>query len=167
MSKPTNKEELLLQSNHNYSKLVDLVNEIPENDQLFDFPTRYLNRHISDVFMHLYHWHNLFFDWYQQGMNQQKPAMPAPGYTWKTTPQLNQSIWEQHQNTSLESAQTLLNQSHKKITQLIEKHSNDELYEKKRYRWTGSTSLGAYLISATSSHYHWAFQLIKKAYKNT
>ncbi|HOP45228.1 MAG TPA: ClbS/DfsB family four-helix bundle protein, partial [Flavobacteriales bacterium] len=38
----------------------------------------------------------------------------------------------------------------------------EELFEKKRYRWTGSTSLGAYLVSATSSHYDWALKLIQK-----
>ena len=42
---------------------------------------------------------------------------------------------------------------------------DDELFEKKRYKWTGSTSLGAYLVSATSSHYDWAFKLIKKCLK--
>lgn len=165
MSKPKNKEELLQQSALNYSKLTDFIREIPEKDQLFEFPPNYLNRHISDVLMHLYHWHNLFFEWYQQGMNHKKSAMPAPGFTWKTTPALNKIIWQQHQHTSLDQAQEFLQQSHTKIIQLIEKHTNDELFEKKRYPWTGSTSLGAYLISATSSHYHWAFQLIKKAYK--
>lgn len=38
-----------------------------------------------------------------------------------------------------------------------------ELFEKKRYKWTGTTLLGAYFVSATSSHYDWAYKLIKKA----
>ncbi len=48
---------------------------------------------------------------------------------------------------------------------LIEKHSDVELFEKKRYKWTGTTSLGAYLISSTSSHYDWAIKLIKRSMK--
>ena len=39
--------------------------------------------------------------------------------------------------------------------------------EKKKYKWTGSTSLGAYLVSATSSHYDWAYKLIKKCLKTS
>lgn len=30
-----------------------------------------------------------------------------------------------------------------------------ELFTKRLYSWTGSTSLGAYLVSSTSSHYDW------------
>ncbi|MEL6140134.1 MAG: ClbS/DfsB family four-helix bundle protein, partial [Bacteroidota bacterium] len=33
------------------------------------------------------------------------------------------------------------------------------------YAWTGTTSLGAYLISSTSSHYDWAYKLIKRCKK--
>jgi hypothetical protein len=45
----------------------------------------------------------------------------------------------------------------------METHSDEELFEKKRYQWTGTTSLGSYLVSATSSHYEWALKLIKRA----
>ncbi|MEM7107806.1 MAG: ClbS/DfsB family four-helix bundle protein [Bacteroidota bacterium] len=48
---------------------------------------------------------------------------------------------------------------------MIEEHSEEELFEKKRYKWTGTTSLAAYLISATSSHYDWALKLMKKCFK--
>jgi hypothetical protein len=46
---------------------------------------------------------------------------------------------------------------------LIEAHGDEELFTKKRYAWTGSTSLGAYLVSATSSHYDWATKKLRKA----
>ncbi|MDR1911573.1 MAG: ClbS/DfsB family four-helix bundle protein, partial [Helicobacteraceae bacterium] len=37
----------------------------------------------------------------------------------------------------------------------------DELFTKNKYEWTGTTSLGSYLISATSSHYDWGLKTIK------
>jgi hypothetical protein len=37
----------------------------------------------------------------------------------------------------------------------LKTYTNDEQLTKKKYAWTGTTSLGAYLISATSSHYEW------------
>ena len=91
--------------------------------------------------------------------------MPAKGYTWKTTPDLNKWILEFYQNTSLDEAKYNLKDSFQKNQKIIENHTDDELFEKKRYKWTGTTSLGAYLISATSSHYDWALKLIKKAKK--
>ncbi|MEM6360167.1 MAG: ClbS/DfsB family four-helix bundle protein [Bacteroidota bacterium] len=43
--------------------------------------------------------------------------------------------------------------SYSQLREIIIKHTNDELFEKKRYKWTGTTSLGSYLISAISSYY--------------
>jgi hypothetical protein len=34
-------------------------------------------------------------------------------------------------------------------------YTDDELFTKKRYRWTGSTSVANYAVSATTSHYDW------------
>ena len=51
------------------------------------------------------------------------------------------------------------------MTDLIKRHNDEELFVKKRYAWTGTTTLGSYFISATSSHYDWALKLITKAYK--
>jgi hypothetical protein len=66
---------------------------------------------------------------------------------------------------AFQRAKTLLDASYQDIQKLIIAHTNEELFEKKRYKWTGSTSLGAYLISNTSSHYDWAIKLIKKSMK--
>ena len=40
-----------------------------------------------------------------------------------------------------------------------------ELFEKRRYRWTGSTSVGSYAVSATTSHYDWAMKHLRKSRK--
>jgi hypothetical protein len=104
----------------------------------------------------------MMLGWYEVGMSGEKPDMPAKGYTWAALPKLNRIIWEDYQNTKLEDAKTSLYESDKKVQALIQKHSDSELFEKKRYKWTGSTSLGAYLISNTSSHYDWAIKRIKK-----
>ena len=76
---------------------------------------------------------------------------------------INLEIFKKYSNTDLEEAKTLLNNSFAKIQKLIEKHSNEDLFLKQKYEWTGTTSLGAYLISSTSSHYDWAYKIIKKA----
>ncbi|SEJ82589.1 hypothetical protein SAMN05192553_1212 [Cyclobacterium xiamenense] len=144
---------------------MDFIGSFSEKDQFSEFPKGTMNRNIRDVLMHLHHWHLMMMEWYTIGMKGEKPEMPAKGYTWKTTPELNKWIWEKYKDTSLEDAKKDLKSSYKKVRRLIEKHSDEELFEKKRYKWTGTTSLGAYLVSATSSHYDWAYKLIKKAKK--
>lgn len=165
MPKPKNKEELLFQSQENYQKLIRLIATFSEEEQQKDFPKGTMNRNIRDVLAHLYHWHQMFLEWYKIGMNGKKPPMPAENYTWKMTPELNRWIFEKYQKMELSEAKKHFENSHQKVQNLIEKHTNEALFTKKKYHWTGSTSLGAYLISATSSHYHWAIQLIKKAKK--
>lgn len=162
MPRPKNKTELLNLSQKNYEKLMAFINTLPIEKQNQTFPTGTMNRNIRDVLAHLHHWHLLFLNWYEVGMKGEKPKMPAAGYTWKTTPELNYKIWEKYQNMDLETAKTKFVATYLSIKQLIENHADEELFTKKYYKWTNSTSLGSYLVSATSSHYDWAFKLIKK-----
>ncbi|MEM6841201.1 MAG: ClbS/DfsB family four-helix bundle protein [Bacteroidota bacterium] len=143
MSRPKTKPELLDLSQKNIDKLNCYVDSFSLEEQQAEFPEGTMNRNIRDVLAHLHHWHLMILDWYKVGIQGEKPDIPAKGYTWKTVPELNRKIWEKYKK----------------------EHSNEELFEKKRYKWTGSTSLGSYLISATSSHYDWAYKLIKKAKK--
>jgi len=165
MARPKNKSELLDLSKKYFESIVEFIENLPQAEQNKAFPEGTLNRTIRDVLMHLHHWHLMMLEWYAIGMMGEKPEMPAKGYTWKTTPELNKWIWEKYANTPLTDAKVNFYSSYKNVRRLIEKHSDEELFEKKRYKWTGTTSLGAYLVSATSSHYEWALKLIKKVYK--
>ncbi len=152
-------------SEGNFKKLNTLVDSYSEVEQVEEFPKGSLNRNIRDVLAHLHCWHVMILDWYEVGMSGKKPDMPAKGYTWKETTALNKEIWNKYQDTDLKEVRKLLDDSHAKVQKLINDHSDEELFEKKRYKWTGSTSLGVYLRAATSSHYDWAIKLIKKAKK--
>lgn len=165
MPRPKSKDQLLSLSKENFKKLNDFIDKHNAQEQDAEFPSGTLNRNIRDVLTHVHQWHLMLMEWYKVGMSGTKPEMPAKGYTWKTMPDLNQKIWEDYQQTDLMKAKTLLNGSFEDVQQLIRTHSDEELFEKKRYKWTGTTSLAAYLISATSSHYDWALKLIKKAKK--
>lgn len=165
MPKPKTKSELLNLSQHNFDKLNDLVNAYSQIEINKEFLKGTLNRNVKDVLAHLHHWHLMFLEWYEIGMKGEKPNMPAKGYTWKTLPDLNKKIWNDYRNEPLNDIRKKLNDSFNEVQKIINAHSNEVLFEKKRYKWTGSTSLGAYLISNTSSHYEWAFKLIKKSMK--
>jgi len=165
MARPKSKTELLNLSKENFKKLNDVIEGLSTEEQNKEFAEGTMNRNIRDILTHLHHWHLMMLDWYKVGMSGEKPEMPAKGYTWKTTPDLNKWIWENYQETDLAKAKHLLKESFHSVQKIIEKHTNEELFEKKRYNWTGTTSLGSYLVSATSSHYDWALKLIKNAKK--
>ncbi len=165
MSKPKSKQELVESSQSNFEKLMKLINSFSDKDINKEFPRGKMNRNIRDVLAHLHHWHLMMSECNNIGMKGEKPDMPAKGYTWKTLPDLNKKIREMYQEVELDQIKSDLKSSYANIQELINSHSEEELFEKKRYKWTGTTSLGAYLIINTSSHYDWAIKLIKKSMK--
>ena len=162
MPRPKTKEELVELSKKNFNELMAFIDGFSASEKEAPFPEGTMNRNFRDVLAHLHHWHLMMLDWYQAGMAGKKPDMPAKGYTWKDTPQLNKKLWQEYQKTSLTEIRRLVLHSFLEIQKVIWQHTDEELFEKKRYSWTGSTSLGAYLISASSSHYEWALKLIKR-----
>lgn len=165
MPRPKTKQELIALSNSNYEKLISFITALSEEKRNTEFPAQFLNRNIRDVLAHLHHWHLLMLSWYEKGLEGEKPEMPSPGHTWRTVPELNIEINTKYKNVPLKEVKDLLNASFKKVQKIIKKHTNNELFEKKKYKWTGSTSMGSYIVSATSSHYEWALKLIKKGIK--
>ena len=162
MPRPTTKKELLETSQANYQKLITLIDGLSKTQLHAEFPEGTLNRNVRDVLAHLHHWNLMTLEWYRVGMSGEKPSMPAEGYTWKTLPALNKAIQKEYAKQSLKKVRELFNDSFQQLQAHIQKHSNKELFEKKRYAWTGSTSMGSYFVSAASSHYVWGYKLIKK-----
>lgn len=162
MARPKTKEELVRVSEKNYQALKKLIRGMTTEQQHGTFSFEDRDRNVRDVLAHLHEWHNMMANWYETGNRGEKPSMPKKGYSWKTTPALNQAIWEHYQETELEEAKQLLEDSHAKMMRIINSHSDEELFTKKYYKWTNTTSLGSYLISATSSHYDWAIKKIRK-----
>jgi len=107
----------------------------------------------------------MFLDWYSVGMKGEKPEMPAKGYSWKDTKKLNKEIWKKYRDHDLDEIRKYLDKTHLRLQKIIENHNEQELFEKQRYPWTGTSSLATYIRSNTSSHYNWAYKLIRKAKK--
>jgi hypothetical protein len=164
MPRPPNKQDLRELSEVNFNKLLDFIHEHPDDIKNKTYPHDELNdrdKTVSDVICHLHEWHVMMKNWYKVGMSGKKPAIPAEDVTWQTLPVLNHRIWDTYKGTELKKAISLFKKSHKDVMALIEKHTDDELFTKKKYPWTGTTSLGAYFISSTSSHYDWGLKTIK------
>ena len=176
MPRPRTKEELMLVSKENYEKLNHFISKLSEEELQtpFDFSKdqkkkeAHWNRdkNLRDVLIHLYEWQQLLLTWVHSNQKgQERTFLPEP-YNWKTYGEMNVAIWKKHQKTSLEEATRLLEQSHKEVLELLEGFSNDQLFTKGFYKWTGGTSLGSYFVSSTSSHYDWALKKLKAHQKN-
>ena len=162
MARPTTKQQLIEQSEENFKKLFALINSMSKEEQEKSFAFEDRNRNIRDVLVHLYEWHQLLLNWIRANQAGNKSNFLPEPYNWKTYPQMNIGFWEKHQETTLETSVSLLENSHAEVMKLVDLFSNKELFTNKYFNWTGTTSLASYCVSATSSHYDWAIKKIKK-----
>jgi len=177
MSRATTKTDLIIAANEQFDKLWKLIDTMSDGQQNATFADEMAaagkeahwsrDKNLRDVLVHLYEWHQLLLNWINANCNgEAKPFLPEP-YNWKTYPAMNVEFWKKHQNTPLIEAKKMLKESHKNVIALIDPFSNDELFAKKSFAWTGTSTLGAYCVSATSSHYDWAIKKVKTHIKTS
>lgn len=124
------------------------------------------DKNLRDILIHFYEWHQLILNWvYSNRSGEKKPFLPHP-YNWKTYGDMNVEFWKKHQQTSLEEATKMFYHSHEQVIALAKTFTNEELFSKGIYEWTGSSTLSSYFVSATSSHYDWAMKKLKAHQKN-
>lgn len=165
MPRPSTKSGLLAAAGDQFSKLWKLIDSLTEEEQTAVFLFEDRDKNLRDVLIHLYEWHQLLLNWIQNNQNGvPAPFLPAP-YNWKTYPEMNVGFWEKHQTTPYEDSKKMVKESHGRVMQVLEGFTDEELFEKKHFSWTGATSVGSYCISATSSHYDWAIKKIRQHHK--
>lgn len=149
MPRPTTKKELLSQSRNKYQNLLDLINSFSIEQQEWKFPFEDRDKNIKDVLIHLYERHKLLLSWESSNIQWKPKSFLPDEYNWKTYPKMNIEIWEKHKKTRLSDAKNMLQKTYNTSSWMIESHTDEELFTKKYYPWTGSTSLGSYCISDT------------------
>jgi len=176
MGSPTSKHDLVTATIEYYDKLHKLIAKLSETELStpFDFSEDVKkkeahwkrDKNLRDILIHLYEWHQLLLTWIQANeKGENKSFLPEP-YNWRTYGDMNVEFWQKHQDTSLEEAKALLEQSHREVLNLAEQFTDEELFSKGIYKWVGGSTLGAYFVSATSSHYTWAMKKLKAHMKN-
>jgi len=117
---------------------------------------------VKDVLAHLIEWEHMVLNWHSAGLQGKVPVTPAEGFNWAQLPQLNQQIYEKYRTRALAEIQKEFKSSYKKMLSSIQGLSEEDLFTRGRFAWTKNNTLGAYFISSTSSHYHWARTTMKK-----
>lgn len=171
-----NKEELQVAARENFEKLNDMIDSMSEVEMNtpFEFeetPSRKQahwkrDKNVRDIVIHLYEWHKLLIRFVDRNMNGENVQFLPKLYTWKTIGIMNNEFYQKHQETSLDEARKLLEQSHADVMERMEQFTNEQLFLTKAFKAVNSSTLGAYFVSNTSSHYEWAMKKIKAHKKN-
>lgn len=171
MARPTSKKDLIEAASTNYEKLWKLIDTMTEKELNTEFnfldDTKKKEAHwgrdknLRDILIHLYEWHQLLLNWVNSNTKGNNIAFLPKPYNWKTYGEMNVEFWKKHQKTELETSKNIFKNSHKEVLSTIENFSNEELFSKGIFNWTGTTTLGSYCVSATSSHYNWAMKKLR------
>lgn len=171
MPRPQTKADLIAAASEGYEKLRQMIEGMSDAELSaeFDFSADdkkkeahwRRDRNLRDVLVHLSEWHRLLIDFITTNKGgERKPFLPE-GYTWRTYGDMNIMFWKKHQDTTLPEAKKMLAFSHSEVMRLMEEYTNEELFSKGVFPWTGGTTLGSYFVSSTSSHYEWAMKKLK------
>jgi hypothetical protein len=163
VSRPLNKTQLLEAIQKHYTALEKFLAPLTTEQMAFaPAPGKWA---VKDILAHLHEWQVMFFGWYEAGLRDEMPEVPAPGYKWNQLPALNQSIYEKYRNLTPEQALAMFRESHQKTVQFIENLPDADLSTPGLYKWMNQNTLMAYLNANTAAHYVWALKDAKKALK--
>lgn len=171
MARPTSQADLFVAAEAGFGTLFAVIDSmtVEEQQSAFNFTQDATKKEahwardmcLRDVLVHVHEWHKLLLSWVEANrVGESRPFLPAP-YTWKTYGQMNLELWRKHQSTSLEESKSLVRSTHGQVVAMIQQFTNEELFEKGQFSWTGTTTLGSYCVSATSSHYDWATKKLR------
>ncbi|MBR5651821.1 MAG: ClbS/DfsB family four-helix bundle protein [Bacteroidales bacterium] len=175
MSKITTKQELLTAIEDGYTKLNEQIGKMTAEEIAAHFsfaadPKKCGVRWqydccLRDLLIHIQEW-QVLQRLFVQNIREGHPKDYLPDEYRKCYHEMDKMLVEKHQNTSLEEAQCLLQQTHKEMLDLAESFTEEELFTKGYYKNTYTTSMAAYFESVTSSPYAQAVKLLKTHQKN-
>ena len=84
MSSTHSKALFLEASQESFNQLFAIIESVPARKRKLSVDIADRDKNFRDILMHLYEWHAMLERWYNEGMTGDTPAMPAPGYKWRT-----------------------------------------------------------------------------------
>lgn len=161
MAKPHSRQSLILATHENFEQLEHILTSLSAADRKREFPFKGRDRNVRDVLVQVAAWQKMYLDWSTANLaGEAKRFMPKP-YTWQTSGKLSQRIWQQNQATTYAEAHKALTSLHEALMAQFEARTNEELFLKGFYDWTGALSLGEYAAMVGPSHDAWAIKVLK------
>lgn len=111
---------------------------------------------VKDVLAHLVAWEQLFLDWYESGLQGRIPEIAPVGMSGKAIDALNQKIFVEYRECSLNEIKAEFHDSHQQVLAVVHAIPEEDIFTTGRYAWTGKLALVDYIAGNTCNHYRWA-----------
>lgn len=156
MGKRLNKSVLLAEIAGERSKLLQLLNTIPDR-RMTKRGINSMDWSIKDVLAHLYDWEARTNSWFEAGINGEAPEVPGDGFKWNQTRQLNAFIYRKHRGRSLAAVTADFELVHDQTLNNLGQATGRQLTTLSFFQWTGNSwTVSDYFRANTASHYKWA-----------
>jgi hypothetical protein len=165
MGRPTTKAGLVEAAQTEFARLIEFADSV--DPAMRCRPGACDAWSVKDLLAHLDAWSRMFLLWEEAGRHGEVIPKPAEGFKWTDTPALNARIHAETADDDWEEVRARLADSHDMVMSTIDRYNDEELFARKRYAWTGSTSVSVYASSVTVSHYAWARSLAEKWLKRS
>ena len=153
MAVPTTKNELLAAIEKTFTELSGDLDRVPSASARE--PT--LPGHAKDTMMspadlvaYLIGWNEQVLTWHHRRAAGLPDELPAPGFKWNELGLLAQRYYREHEGDSWTSLRAQLNDTKRKIMELIQSYSSEDLYGSP---WYGKWTMGRLISLNTSSPY--------------
>ena len=162
MARATSKPQLLDEIARERRKLDVLLASIPADRKLEEVAD---GLSIKDLLAHRTEWGRMLLHWHDQARAGTHPAVPSAEFKWNQLPALNAQIQRRFADAPLERLEADFVEVHDRLYAVVEAMTEDELFGTDYYPFTGSTTLAAYVTSASAAHYRSAAKLIRRWWK--
>ncbi len=162
MSKFTTKADFLAEIDKERTNLEVLLDSIPESrktEEVID------GMSVKDFLAHRTEWGRMMLRWYSVAKEGGIPAVPTERWKWNQLKELNAEIKDEYSAVPLANIESQFAEVHDELRSVIDGMTEDELFTKKYYSFTGTSDLVTYANSATASHYRSARRHINKWWK--
>lgn len=158
MANPTNKQELIASMSDSYAQLNEQMAKMSEAEITTPFnfvsdPKKcgvrwQYDRSVRDLLAHLSEW-QVLMSVFVQNIREGHPKDYLPDEYRKCYHEMDKMIVEKHQQTPLEDAKQLLEETHNEMLRLADSFTDEELFTKGYYKVTYTTNMAAYFLSVT------------------
>lgn len=159
------KQQLIDSIDETWLKLWESVDAIglPNRDLRIQFDSVDASS-VKDILAHLHGWHRLLLKWIGTEPDREI-ELPAKGFKWNETPELNQKIFEDWKDVEFSSVSRRLRLSHNRVLKFVKNLSETQLLTAGQFAWTKKHAISSYIAPNTTSHYKWAAKKIKRLQK--
>jgi hypothetical protein len=162
MARATSKAELLEEIACERRKLEGLLAAIPAERKLEEVTD---GLSVKDLLAHRTEWGRMLLRWYAEARDGVISAVPSAQFKWNQLPDLNAQIQLRFANVPLEQVEKDFADVHDRLYAVVATMDEDELFDARHYPFTGSTTLAAYVTSASAAHYRSAKKTIQRWWK--